>query len=107
MRRCRGDGSECPDGGDLQHDLAGRVRRHQVDDGVDAPVVVARRVVEKLADLPRRGPFGDLEQARSLPSRSMVVLLKAIEIDSDFMRHVAKEAKADLALLDAVRAGRN
>lgn len=49
----------------------------------------------------------DLEQARSLPSRSMVVLLKAIEIDSDFMRHVAKEAKADLALLDAVRAGRN
>ncbi len=49
----------------------------------------------------------DLEQARSLPSRSMVVLLKAIEIDSEFMRHVAKEAKDDLALLDALRASRN
>jgi len=49
----------------------------------------------------------DLEQARSLPSRSLVVLLKAIEIDSDFMRHVAKEAKDDLALLDALRASRN
>lgn len=49
----------------------------------------------------------DLEQARSLPSRAMVVLLKAIELDSDFMRHVAKEAKRDLALLDTLRADCN
>jgi hypothetical protein len=49
----------------------------------------------------------DLEQGRSLPSRSLVVLLKAIEIDSDFMRYVAKEAKEDLEMLDQARANRN
>lgn len=45
----------------------------------------------------------DLEQGRALPSRAMVVLLKAIEIDSDFIRYVAKEARPELAALKAAR----
>jgi hypothetical protein len=48
----------------------------------------------------------DLEQARHLPSRSLIVLLKAIEIDPDFMRYVAREARGELAMLDEARAGR-
>jgi hypothetical protein len=42
----------------------------------------------------------DLEQARSLPSRSLVVLLTAIEMDPDWMKQVAKAAKERLALLE-------
>ena len=33
----------------------------------------------------------DLEQGRSLPSRTLVVLLKAVELDPMFMREVARE----------------
>jgi hypothetical protein len=42
----------------------------------------------------------DLEQGRSLPSRALVVLLTAIEMDPDWMRGVAKAAKARLELLE-------
>ena len=49
----------------------------------------------------------DLEQGRALPSRALVVLLKAIELDRTFMERVAKEAAADLALLEQARVSRN
>jgi hypothetical protein len=45
----------------------------------------------------------DLEQGRSLPSRALVVLLKAIELDPLFIREVAREARPELAALDEVR----
>src|SRR3954468_24907679 len=37
---------QLPDVGDAQHGRTGLIRRVQVDDRADAPVVVARRVVE-------------------------------------------------------------
>ena len=49
----------------------------------------------------------DLEQGRSLPSRALIVLLKAIELDALFMREVARDAKAELAALNEERSGRN
>jgi len=50
----------------------------------------------------------DLEQARSMPSRALVVLLKAIELHPSLMQDIAKLATDELALLDdAQRAGRN
>jgi hypothetical protein len=50
----------------------------------------------------------DLEQARSLPSRALVVLLKGIELNPEFMRFIAKQAGEELALLDdAQRGSRN
>ena len=53
------------------------------------------------------GAVRDLEQGRVLPSRAMVVLMKAIEMDREFMRRAAKAAKDDLAALDEVRSVRN
>src|SRR5439155_11905662 len=54
-RSCRLEPGELPDVGDAQDGRAGLVRRVQVDDRADAPVVVARRIVEDLPDrrLPR------------------------------------------------------
>jgi DNA-binding transcriptional regulator YiaG len=49
------------------------------------------------------GAVRDLEQGRVLPSRATVVLMHAIEQDPDFMRQVAKAAKADLKALEAAR----
>ena len=49
----------------------------------------------------------DLEQGRSLPSRALVVLLKAVELDPLFIREVAREARAELATLDEARSRRN
>lgn len=49
----------------------------------------------------------DLEQGRSLPSRALVVLLKAVELDPLFMREVAREARAELTALDEARSNRN
>ena len=49
----------------------------------------------------------DLEQGRSLPSRTLVVLLKAVELDPLFMREVAREARPELAALDEARSSRN
>lgn len=49
----------------------------------------------------------DLVQARVLPSRAMVILMTAIELEPDFMRDVAKAAKGDLAILDQVRGSDN
>jgi hypothetical protein len=49
----------------------------------------------------------DLEQGRSLPSRALVVLLKAVELDPLFMREVAKEARAELAALNEARSSRH
>ena len=49
----------------------------------------------------------DLEQGRSLPSRALVVLLKAVELDPLFMREVAREARPELAALDEARSRRN
>jgi hypothetical protein len=42
----------------------------------------------------------DLEQGRSLPSRSLVVLLKAVELDPLFIREVAREARSELEMLE-------
>lgn len=42
----------------------------------------------------------DLEQGRVNPSRAVVMLITAIECDPDFMREIAREAKADLTGLD-------
>lgn len=49
------------------------------------------------------GAVLDLVQGRVLPSRAMVVLLHAIEADPTWMRDVAKDAHADLAVLDVLR----
>lgn len=49
----------------------------------------------------------DLEQGRSLPSRSLVVLLKAVELDPLFMREVAREARQELTMLQEARPSRN
>jgi hypothetical protein len=49
----------------------------------------------------------DLEQARTLPSRSLIVLLKAIELDPLFMREVAREARRELLMLEESRPNRN
>jgi hypothetical protein len=49
------------------------------------------------------GAVRDQIQGRVLPSRAMVVLLHAIETDPRWMIDVAKSAKHDLALLDALR----
>jgi hypothetical protein len=49
----------------------------------------------------------DLEQARSLPSRAVIVLLKAVEMDPDWMRQVAKAAKPELEALEQLRTARN
>jgi len=49
----------------------------------------------------------DLEQGRSLPSRALVVLLKAVELDPLFMREVVREAGPELAALNEARSSRN
>lgn len=49
------------------------------------------------------GAVRDLEQARVLPSRAMVVLMQAIEMDRDFMGKAAKAAADRLADLDRMR----
>jgi hypothetical protein len=49
------------------------------------------------------GAVLDLIQGRVLPSRAMVILMHAIEADPMWIRDVVKDAKADLAILDAVR----
>lgn len=49
----------------------------------------------------------DLEQGRVLPSRAMVVLMHAIQMQPEFMQRAAIEAADDLAALDAVRSVRN
>lgn len=49
----------------------------------------------------------DLEQGRTLPSRSLIVLLKAIELDPLFMREVAREARQELSMLEEARPNRN
>ena len=49
------------------------------------------------------GAVRDQIQGRVLPSRAMVVLMHAIETDPRWMVDIAKSAKDDLALLDALR----
>jgi len=49
------------------------------------------------------GSLRDLEQGRVLPSRVMVVLLHAIRMQPEFIERAAKEAAADLKLLDELR----
>lgn len=49
----------------------------------------------------------DLEQGRSLPSRALVVLLKAIELDPLFMREVVRDARDEFAALKEARSNRN
>ena len=49
------------------------------------------------------GAVRDQIQGRVLPSRAMVILMHAIETDPRWMIDVAKSAKQDLALLDALR----
>jgi transcriptional regulator with XRE-family HTH domain len=53
------------------------------------------------------GAVQDLEQARVLPSRAVVVLLHAIRMQPEFMQRAAKEAAEDLELLAELRTGRN
>ena len=53
------------------------------------------------------GAVQDLEQGRVLPSRAMVVLMQAIEMDPRFMQDVVKAAADQLAMLDEVRKPRN
>jgi hypothetical protein len=48
----------------------------------------------------------DLEQGRALPSRALVVLLKAIEEDPQWMWEVARRARPELRALDELRASR-
>jgi hypothetical protein len=49
----------------------------------------------------------DLEQSRSLPSRALVVLLKAVELDPLFMREVARKARSELTALEEARSDRD
>lgn len=48
-----------------------------------------------------------MEQGRVLPSRAVVVLLHAIEMQPEFVQRAVKEAAPSLAALERVRAGRN
>lgn len=58
-----------------------------------------RNYFESLYGMKERA-LQDLEQGRCLPSRSMVLLLTAIQMDPEFMQEVAKEAKHRLGMLD-------
>lgn len=53
------------------------------------------------------GALRDLEQARVLPSRALVVLMHAIRMQPEFMQRAAKEAAGDLVLLAQLRSGSN
>ncbi len=52
----------------------------------------------------RERSLQDLEQGRALPSRALVVLLKAIEEDPQWMREVALRARPELDALEELRA---